>query len=110
LTHFCFQILVANNSWEVGSWPGGWYFGNIETETSKILDTSANGEKSNMLKDLNFLKNESKCPYINKIEINILLYRLYVMDSVKNDYKQMYQYLAGAINEVVITSEVNEFY
>jgi len=109
LKNFYFQILLANNSWEVNKWPGGWYFDNLETEMSKILDTSTNGEKSNMLKDLNFLKNNSKCPYINKIEINILLYRLYVMDSAKIDYKQLSRYLACAINEVVITSEVNQF-
>eukprot|EP00102_Acyrthosiphon_pisum_P021396 XP_016658606.1 PREDICTED: uncharacterized protein LOC100570038 isoform X2 [Acyrthosiphon pisum] len=99
------KILLANNSWEVNSWPGGWNFSNLKTETSKILDTYTNEKKSNMLKDLNSLRNKSKCPYVNKIEINILLYRLYVMDSDKNEYKELHQYLAKAINEVVITSE-----
>ncbi|CAI6359789.1 unnamed protein product [Macrosiphum euphorbiae] len=72
------KILLANNSWEVNSWLGGWYFSNLKTETSKILDTSEKGEKSKIL---------------------------YVMDSVKNDYEQMYRYLNCAINEIVITSE-----
>ncbi|XP_029341808.1 uncharacterized protein LOC100576058 isoform X2 [Acyrthosiphon pisum] len=99
------KILLANNSWEVNSWPGGWNFSNLKTETSKTLDTYMNEKKSNMLKDLNSLRNKSNCPYINKIEINILLYRLYVMDSDKNKYKELYQYLAKAIYEEVITSE-----
>jgi len=107
LTNFYFQIFIVNHVWEVKYWPGGWFFSNLMTETGKTLDTSKNGEKSKMLEDLNYLRNESKCPYINKIEINILLYRLYVMDTVKNDYKQMYQYLASAINEVVVTCKVN---
>lgn len=61
-----------------------------------------------MFMRLQFLNNNSDCPYINKIELNILLYR-YVKKTFANDHKLMYHYIKKAIDAVVITSEVNLF-
>lgn len=98
--------MLADNSFKVLAWPGGWHFSNLNTETSETTYHTAE-IRSKIFRGLNSLKN-SKCPYINKIELNILLYRLYiVMNTVYSDYNKMYQYIKSAVDNVVVTAEVN---
>ncbi|XP_025192757.1 uncharacterized protein LOC112592829 [Melanaphis sacchari] len=50
-----------------------------------------------------YLKNNSKCPYINKIEMSTTIFKCYW--KLKLDYISMYTYIKRAITEIVITPE-----
>lgn len=107
-TNCYFQIFTPSSSWEA-TWPGGWIPSTVNKLNLITLDyASCKTKQSEMFMRLQFLSNNSDCPYINKIEINILLYR-YVKKTFANNYVMMYQYIKNAIDAVVITSEVNLF-
>ncbi|XP_022165173.1 uncharacterized protein LOC111030122, partial [Myzus persicae] len=93
------KIILANNSFEVLVWPGGWHFSNLYT-------SATTSEQSIVFNELHSLRN-SDCPYINKIELNILLYRLYIVMNTPNRvyYNQMYSFIKSAIDNVVVTAE-----
>lgn len=100
---FIFQILLPHDDWETSTRPGGWIPSKSSTYKLKFLNI-INIKKHEIIEYLLYLKYESRCPYINKIEINTLIFRY--LWKLHRNFDEMYRYIMVAIAEIVITPEV----
>ncbi|KAL5236799.1 hypothetical protein ACI65C_004209 [Semiaphis heraclei] len=102
------KILLPRSRWEVSIWPGDWIppkknnYDKLKLQIKNI--TTLKDDHQEILKYLIYLKSDKICEYINRIEINILLYRTLKYLEPHN-YSEMYKYIKQAIDEVVITAE-----
>jgi len=108
LLYLLFQILIPLNDWESSNRSGDWKLPRNIFENIKAKFNFGNEfihDKLTLLES-NY---DQTCLYINKIELYTLMFR-YHRKYHQDDYDKMYEYIKKAINEIVITPEVNLFF
>ncbi|XP_025196769.1 uncharacterized protein LOC112595687 [Melanaphis sacchari] len=92
------KLILSLNKWETANRPGGWILSGIPFNFTEM-----DKKTKETLQQLIYLKNNSKCPYINRIEIFTLIFRF--QWKLKLDYFAMYTSIKSAIYEIVVTPE-----
>ncbi|XP_050062376.1 uncharacterized protein LOC114126139 isoform X1 [Aphis gossypii] len=96
------KVLLSSDKWEPSNRPGGWVQDRSSKTILKYFDPTEI-KKNDILEPLIKLRDNSKSPYINRIEIFTIIFRYHW--KLKQDYVAMYTSIKSAISEIVVTPE-----
>ncbi|XP_050062261.1 uncharacterized protein LOC126551913 [Aphis gossypii] len=96
------KVLLSIDNWELSNTPGGWIRDTPNKTILKYFDKTEIKE-NDIFEQLKKLRDNSKSPYINRIELFTIIFRY--LWKLKQDYVAMYTSIQSAISEIVVTPE-----